>query len=254
MSKLSIIIPTFNDHEAFLLTLKSVVSEIMLGDEIIVVDSSRDPSLAENIIAQLDVPNRVKLFWQKPRGVYSAQNFGITQSNGDWIQIVNSGDSYLKGARLEILEKIDKYPTAWVHVFSQSCSLNKTYVAEFIPSFESIWPHQSVVAHKQVHEKFGYYDEEHTFISDQLFLLKIRSQVEVALHKPVITDYDLSGISSTFSLNLCSEIRLLNDARGSAFFSSYLSAYLTPLLSHVLSKLFGRSNIIKLKLYLRGKL
>ena len=43
-----------------------------------------------------------------------------------------------------------------------------------IPSLLSIWPHQSVIYKRELHDEFGYFSSNYKIISDQVFFEKIK--------------------------------------------------------------------------------
>ena len=92
MTKLSIIIVTYNASSDLRLTLKSIFSQTFSDYELVIIDGKSTDDTTSIIEKQAD-----KLaYWvsEKDKGIYDAMNKGIKAAKGEYIQFLNAGDSF----------------------------------------------------------------------------------------------------------------------------------------------------------------
>ncbi|MFA6400840.1 MAG: glycosyltransferase [Salinivirgaceae bacterium] len=104
----SIIIPTFNRAHLIGKTIESIVNQEYNNFEVIVVDDGGLDNTKEVIENFND--SRIKYYWKEngERGV--ARNYGVTQSNGNYINFVDSDDllyPFHLSQAAEIIEKLN---------------------------------------------------------------------------------------------------------------------------------------------------
>lgn len=250
---ISFIVPCFNDQTHMVKTVNSILKQVEIGDELILVDSSSDQQLTKQLSIDFYDFDGFSYIYMPPHGIYPAQNAGIKKAKNKWVQIINSADYLLDGARIAASEAIKKYGSYnEIIIFSQMATLNEKEVLIFRPDPKSIWPHQSILIKKVVHDNFGLYDENYSYAADQIFLFKIRSKINFIIMDFVLTSYDIMGVSSRFNLKQCAELNLLSKLRGMNFISSFINAYVFPLLSSILNTLIGRSLALRFKFWIRG--
>lgn len=98
-NKISVITVVYNDVKNIRNTMESFFSQTWEDKEYIVVDGGSTDGTAEVIKEYAD-----RLTWwcsEKDDGIYDAMNKGILHANGDWINILNCGDSYCSTASLK---------------------------------------------------------------------------------------------------------------------------------------------------------
>lgn len=242
-NQLSVITLCFNDFLAFSETLASLSGELRAGDELIVVDSSSDKKQAAKLILKAKMSCDVTQLWMPPEGVYSALNAGVLAAKRDWIQVINSGDGMIPGARAELTRVLDDSPKIPIHVFSQKTVGAKFSGYIFKPNPKSIWPHQSIVMARSLHARLGLYDSNMKLVADQLFFAKARREVAWKIHSAVLTFYDLNGVSSIVSLTASREGYILWRSLGRNPLVSFLKAYLMPAIRAILMKLIGSGGV-----------
>lgn len=91
MPKLSVVLPTLNCIGLLPAHLKTMRPWLNQADEIIVVDSFSNDGTPEYI--RKNLRHEKVRFFSRPRGLYQSWNFGIEQTNGDWIYLSTIGDS-----------------------------------------------------------------------------------------------------------------------------------------------------------------
>ena len=98
MSKVSVIIPNYNNSRWLHGCLNSVIKQGELVKEIIVVDDcSTDNSVQLLEEFKKKSTKTLKIFTNPGKGANSARNFGFEQSSGDYIQWLDSDDYILEG-------------------------------------------------------------------------------------------------------------------------------------------------------------
>ncbi len=90
--KLTVVTINFNNLAGLRLTMESVLAQLRPDTEYIVIDGGSTDGSAEYISRHKD-----KLaYWvsEKDSGIYNAMNKGIAKASGEYIQFLNSGDTY----------------------------------------------------------------------------------------------------------------------------------------------------------------
>ncbi len=89
----SVIIPVYNKADVVEHSIKSVLMQLSLEDELIIVnDGSTDD--VENVLAKYHHLLNVKILHQKNKGVSAARNLGIQYSKGDIITFLDADDTW----------------------------------------------------------------------------------------------------------------------------------------------------------------
>lgn len=96
--KISVITVVWNDAEHIRRTLDSFLSQTYEDKELIVIDGGSTDGTAE--IVRQYAPHLA--FWcsEKDGGIYDAMNKGVSHASGAWINILNSGDTYVSPTSL----------------------------------------------------------------------------------------------------------------------------------------------------------
>jgi glycosyltransferase involved in cell wall biosynthesis len=111
----SVVIPTFKGNDFIATTLKSVCSELIAGDEIIVVD---DASFDETpISARRFLDAKSKIAWKVVvsdcnLGPPATRNIGLRMSQGDVVMSVDQDDIWTPGHRNALLQALRHHDIA----------------------------------------------------------------------------------------------------------------------------------------------
>lgn len=243
---LSVVVPCYNDFENLKLTLRSL-SDLHETDEIVIVDSSESTSIGRGLVEAISLKCRMKYLWTKPEGVYSAQNLGISNAGGNWVQILNSGDSLSKNGRYQISKAVEENPEIEIHVFAQESGLDNVPSIAFYPRADGIWPHQSIVVSAQIYRKTGLYDLSYKVSADQIYFANARRMQKWKIHDFSLTHYDLSGFSSNFSFSYCKELYFVWRALGFSTIGSFTKSFVSPVLGTLVKFVVGTETQIKIK-------
>lgn len=106
--KISVVIPLFNKRNTILRCIESVLNQITVPHEIIVVnDGSSDGS--QEIVESLTFHNLI-VFNQENQGVSAARNKGIELASGDWIAFLDADDIWNREYLKEINTLSEQFP------------------------------------------------------------------------------------------------------------------------------------------------
>lgn len=102
LKDISVVVPTLNSRELIEPVRESLAALFSQVGEVIFVDSESTDGTLECLKAHFSFPHAQ--FHTRPKGLYEAWNFGISQCQGKWLTIATSGDvlavedlRYLKG-------------------------------------------------------------------------------------------------------------------------------------------------------------
>lgn len=106
----SIVIPIYNKVEVLPSTLGSVLEQSFPDFEIVAVnDGSTDGS--PDVFSRI-VDERIRLFSIQNSGVSAARNYGIRQSKGEWVMVLDADDTLAPGALMTMRQAMCRFPDA----------------------------------------------------------------------------------------------------------------------------------------------
>lgn len=110
MTKVSIIIPFYNQNKEFIKeALDSVLSQTIKDLEVICIDDGSDNYDCFKLISEMQKSDkRIRLYKQNHSGSGNARNFGIEKSRGENIMFLDSDDFYPDESSLEALYDLKK--------------------------------------------------------------------------------------------------------------------------------------------------
>lgn len=212
-------------------TFNSIYLQMSCTDEILIVDSSSSSNIRDFLFPYISARLNVAYRHIPPNGVYDAQNYCISNAKNDWICFINSGDMLLESGRTIIHEIMISRPTYCIFVFGQYFSFcHSSTRAPFIPSKFSLWPHQSIVYKKDLHNKYGKYNVSFRYCADQIFFAEARKYESYFISEKITSFFLTDGLSSGFSLVYSKELWSLYRILGYNIFKSLLFSFIFPLL------------------------
>ena len=185
----SVVIPTYNRHILLKRAINSLLTQTYLVNEIIVVDDGSTDNTKQII---KDFPN-ITYIYQENRGVSTARNVGIQRAKNEWIAFLDSDDAWHK----EKLEKqiafhqnnpdilMSYTAEKWIRngkvvkIPKKYKKIGKDAFVENL-SYCNIAP-SSVVLHRSLLEKIGFFDESLEVCEDYDLWLRITLEDEVGL-------------------------------------------------------------------------
>ena len=192
-------------------TMQSVLSQTRTDFEYVVVDgASTDDSV--DVIKRL-VPafgDRLRWVSEPDKGIYNAMNKGIGMATGEYVEILNSGDSLAAPDVVEkmyaALEKeghpsilygnmLKDFPDGRIHRDKGFAGEDITLLSLYIGTLN----HSPAYIRRSLFDKYGPYDESLKIDSDWKWYLQA---IVFGEEKPVYVDidvtlFDMTGISET---------------------------------------------------------
>jgi len=229
--KLSIITVTLNNAPGLEKTLASVNSQAGCDFEHIVVDGASSDGSCD-VIRRLSDGKVLRRWLSEPdTGIYNAMNKGIAMASGEYVQILNAGDTFCNAGTVRLeLEALDKNgrPELLCGNMVKCWPDGKRYVDKgasgehtMLYYYKGTLNHNSCLIRRDLFERFGKYDEKLKICSDWEWFVKA---VPLGGVSPVYVDldmtcFDMCGISESGGLNA----GLISEER-----SSVLEALLPP--------------------------
>jgi hypothetical protein len=112
MTKISVVIPTFNRSSLVQAALASVFEQTRPAHEIIVVNDGSTDDTAEVLATFGD---RIRVVTQANSGLSAARNAGVEVATSEWVAFLDDDDEYASGRLQAAADSIAKFPTAEVH-------------------------------------------------------------------------------------------------------------------------------------------
>jgi glycosyltransferase involved in cell wall biosynthesis len=174
MAFFSIIIPLYNKENFIENTIQSVLSQTFQDFEIIIVNDGSTDKSEEKVLQFKD--DRIRYFSKKNEGVSQTRNFGLTESNADFVAFLDADDYWYP----HFLETMHHYCTFFPKqkvfacaieietskkTFPAQYSIRKTGDFEFVNYFrasnkESVILTSAAVFRKSIFKKTGLFDAE----------------------------------------------------------------------------------------------
>lgn len=190
--KLSIITINRNNAEGLRKTLESVAIQTCKDFEHIIVDgASTDDSV--KVIEQCVETTRHQIKWisEPDKGIYNAMNKGIRMAEGEYIQILNSGDCLAAedvvekslallnkangvGVLLGIILNVWNNGRKAVNMPCHAARSNDLVVVypTLMDFYRGTIPHDAACIRRDLFERYGFYDEGMKICSDWKFFLQ----------------------------------------------------------------------------------
>lgn len=198
----SIITVSFNAEKTIAATLDSILEQGIEDIEVIVIDGASTDGTV-NMLHQYKGSFHGKLRWQSEpdNGIYDAMNKGVALAQGEFVNFLNCGDSYLPKALANVAETIRLHPKTQVaygiaRYFDDRGEVR--LIRECHTRFrERNICHQSIWYKRDLFDKYGMYDLAYRYLAD--YDLNIRLFQAGVLFCPVdaiVVNYSLEGVSS----------------------------------------------------------
>ena len=196
---ISVIIPTFNRAHTLARALDSVLAQIYLPKEIIVVDDGSNDETGV-LLEKYPVIKYVKL--AENSGVSHARNVGIEKASGDWIALLDSDDAWLPVKLAKQVAAVKQAPGVKIFHTDEIWIRNGTRVNPKIKHAKPDgWVYEaslalccvspsSVLMHRSVFEQCGLFDENLPACEDYDLWLRLFSRYPVKLiNEPLLIKY-----------------------------------------------------------------
>ena len=176
----SIITPVLNAEETIEITIQSVLSQSYKNIEHIVVDNGSSDGTLEIVNKY---KNKIKIFSEGKKGIFTTMNRGLRAATGDIIGILNSDDFYADDDVIKtVVEKMneDNVDACWGDLeYVDKNNINKVIrywrsSGFSISSFAKGWmpPHPTLFVKKWVYDKYGFFNTDFTIAADYELVLR----------------------------------------------------------------------------------
>jgi len=201
----SVITINYNNHIGLKKTISSIVSQSYSNFQLIIIDGGSSD----------DFLNVIKLyeshisFWcsEKDKGIYDAQNKGISKATGDYLIFMNSGDCFTGNNVLQKSAQFIEEKKGHKIYYGNTNLIEEDGVRRFLAPPEIIdlnffffatLNHQSCFIHKELFATYGMYSLEYKISADYDFFLKVfLNEPEAYCYmNELICDYENYGTSA----------------------------------------------------------
>lgn len=191
--RFSIITINFNNKDGLKRTINSVLCQICIDYEFIIIDGGSTDGSVEVI-----KENESQItYWvsEKDNGVYHAMNKGVAQAHGDYCIFMNSGDCFHSPDALSsVLNYQEDIICGQVSTFPSG---HHKPTISLVDLLRISLPHQAMFIKRDLLIKHPY-DEEYKILSDWKFCIEnlVIDNCSFRNIEVVIADYESGGISS----------------------------------------------------------
>lgn len=210
--KLSVVTINYNNAGGLQKTIDSVANQTYKEFEHIIVDgNSHDESV--HIIQEYDYAQRISnqphpiIRWtsEPDKGIYNAMNKGIRMSQGEYVLMLNSGDSLVDEHVMErIISELDGTDIVQGNMIEEHDGKkiqNKGYGRSEITMndvMQGMFMHQASFCRRDLFERYGYFDDSYAIVADKKFFINCLGFHDASF-KYIdfdVADFDVNGISS----------------------------------------------------------
>ena len=205
--KLSIVTVVYNDLEALIKTVNSVVQLEFDDLEYLIVDGGSTDGTQE-YIQSLSLPY-LKWISEDDRGIFDAFNKGIKLATGAWVHLLNAGDVYNES---NVFSKIDFSVKKDFLCFSVLKRKTKYFIwspeSKYNDAFVDV-SHPGLVVKRSYYLAVNMYSLDYKFISDSYFIWHNVSPDKSLLYEAILVDMADGGYSTNWHLQHELEKQLL---------------------------------------------
>ena len=182
---LSIITPTFNSAKTISRNAVSVVNQIYLNFNHIIIDNlSSDETINEvkNVYEKAGYMEKLKIISEKDSGISAAFNKGIKLADGDIIGILNSDDYFYDNNVLKrVVEAFTDEKLLFVHgnIYFEDPLYGSNIRKPLLCQITTAMPynHPTMFFRKEVYEQYGLFDTDYSFAMDYEFICRLFNSV-----------------------------------------------------------------------------
>ena len=168
----SVIIPLYNKENFVENTLKSVLNQIFMDFEVIIVNDGSTDASEEKVKQFCD--DRIRYFSKENEGVSTARNYGITQAKSKYITFIDADDFWYPEFLQEMFQNIKRFPDQKIFsgaievetlakILKAQYSIEKTSDCEIVNYFDAsikttVICTSCAVFHKSIFDEIGNFD------------------------------------------------------------------------------------------------
>ena len=213
--KYSIITVNYNNYNGLRNTIESVINQTYRDYEFIVIDGGSSDGSKE-LLKEFD--EYIDYWVSEPdKGIYNGMNKGIARAHGEYLNFMNSGDTFYKSTTLdEVNTMMDGSDIIVGSDYNEDPKTGKSAITvlpiriSFATFFMQTLPHQSTFIRQSLfHDCL--YDEQLKIVADWKFFLKkiVYDESTVQLLDLIICKREQDGISNIQSTKVNEERKLV---------------------------------------------
>ena len=201
--KYSIITINYNNRDGLEETIKSVIEQTFEDYQYIIIDGGSTDGSVDVIKKYAD---KIDYWISEPdKGRYNAMNKGIKQATGEYLNFMNSGDTFHCSSVLHDLYQMDIHDDIITGGFYNKekgiTHIIKPQEVTLLTMLKETFNHQATFYNIKLFNN-RLYDESYTIQSDAKFNLQsiIFDNCSIKIIDYIVADYDFNGISSNMQM------------------------------------------------------
>jgi|LakMenEpi03Aug12_release.lakeMendotaPanAssembly.Ray.scaffolds.fasta_scaffold372804_1 glycosyltransferase involved in cell wall biosynthesis len=230
--KISIVTVTFNNYKDLKLTINSILSLASINYIQLIIVNGGSCLKTLNYLNNLKKNNNFLIINEKDKGIFHAMNKGIKKSSGDFLIFLNAGDFFIGKLSLKYMLSFMNNKN---YGYYGICRVKGIFRSWNIPanikgipsSLRNVPVHQSMFFPRNFYKK-NFFDVNFKIASDYDFKLRLFQENIVKFIPKLITQHNLGGVSSTYSVNnfrVISKELFLIDLKYNRFFYLLLNQF-----------------------------
>lgn len=190
-SKVSIIIPAYNKADYTVKAVKSVLNQIYMDIECIVVDDGSTDDTYDKLFPYM---NDIKYIYQPNKGVSAARNKGIVKSTGEYIAFLDCDDMYLPKKVARCVETSNNFYADFIHTAAYLIDKDDKIIKEYKPTkgillLKNFICNSTPLMRKDIFDKVGLFDENLFTCADWDMWLRIAEKYQMYYFNEPLTYY-----------------------------------------------------------------
>lgn len=196
--RISIIVSTFNTSKQFLLEMiESVINQTYSNWELCLADgTSKEPYIRKILEIYAKNDNRIKVkFLSENKGIAKNSNEALSLATGNFVGLLDHGDTLALFALFEIVKIINEYPDVNI-IYSDEDKNLKSGTERFEPHFKPDWSPDTLrsynyishltVIKQELLDKIGWFREGYDGSEDYDLILRATEKAKRIIHIPKI--------------------------------------------------------------------
>jgi len=186
--KISIITIVKNEAANLEKTIESVISQNFDDYEYIIIDGGSTDGTLEIIKKHYDV---IDLWISEPdRGISDAFNKGIALSKGEYIQLLNAGDTFIDSDVLQLVNRFCDMPVITGYACHEASKVPDGLLQNSDPlRIKSMISHQASFVRRDVYERVGLYNLNFKIRMDYEFWMRALADYEFKFLERFLVDF-----------------------------------------------------------------
>jgi glycosyltransferase involved in cell wall biosynthesis len=247
----SVICPTYNSSNYIKKNFNSLLAQKYRNFEVIYIDDGSIDKTVEMLKRLVQNHKNFKLYTKKHKGPSSARNFGIMKSNGNWIALIDSDDTWhpskLKKISQVILENKEKnFIVHWekyiklngeIKILKHGFETKNKYLFQQQLYKSNFLSTSASILKKKLILKNGFFDEKLPNAQDYDLWLKLAPHINLFIIKKILGGYYETKNSITSRPYYK---RILSELRIAMRYRKYYNFYFIKIIKILFSKRWFR--------------